>query len=232
MASLPGKAATTSVRSNRLRSAPSFSSMPLSADSTTLDAMVLCRWIDADIAESPVFRQQAELVGAGAGCDIRITGAAHADIPSVYRRVPVGYNKRGEIAGQAGVDQESHVSSANRNVVPIADKLIGERDRRADVLLGDAVSVGNALRTVAGSQAPQDGPYQHAGARDDRLAVAAIGIHLDSVRNHVGHDFTSIGNCISTRQVGKTGLVPLFLLLHLPEVRRQGRTAAKGYSRG
>lgn len=117
--------------------------------------------------------------------------------------MPISCKKRAEVTRKTGVNQESHGSAPNRNVVPITDQLIGECDGRADVLLGDPICFSNPLWTVPRGERPKDRSDQHTRACDHGLAVAAIGIHFDMVCNDVSHDFTSTSNCILMGRVGK-----------------------------
>jgi len=54
------------------------------------NTIVLIRRIDADIPEAPVLREQAELIVARMGCNIRIVCAADPHIPSIYRGMSKG----------------------------------------------------------------------------------------------------------------------------------------------
>lgn len=93
-------------------------------------------------------------------------------------------------------------------MVPVANQLIGKCDRRADVLFGYSIFISNTLRTVPGSKATQNGSNQNAGACDDRLAMAAIGIHFDTVCDDIGHNFASMANYIPNQPLHATQVKP------------------------
>ena len=146
------------------------------------DASVVLRRIESNIGEVKIGGDEGVPVSPRMLRHLLVGGRSQANVAHVRRLVGRAPNEVGGAAREAGINQKMHRSRA-RALELVGGRLVwherepgkllvGERHRRANILVGKVVFASKGFEGVAAGQVPQDRRDGRAGAADDRLAVA------------------------------------------------------------